>query len=346
MNPGRSQHHSLILLAAALAIQVLLLAAQVRSDQEVRLIRVWAVELVAPLGRSATWVMDGIRGGWNSYVGLRRTNQENAELRTSLDRLKLRNAELEGRAAEADRLAALLNFRQSHDQVPMLAARVIGASPSASGRIAFLDRGSRHGVGRDMGVITPEGVVGKVLAVYPATSQVLLLSDKESGVGALLAGSRTHGPVRGTGDFLLGMEYVSKEVKVDPGEAILTSGQDRIFPKDLPVGTVLEVSPDPRSPFQRIVVRPAAHLDRLEEVLVLLTRQEFAPGGAADTRPASVAVPPPAPRTPRPTPAPAPRPAPATATPAPATPAPALAAPPIPAPNAATPAPAPADTKE
>jgi rod shape-determining protein MreC len=350
MHPGRSQHRSLILLAAALAIQVLLLAAQVRSDQEVRLIRVWAVELVAPLGRSATWIMDGIRGGWNSYIGLRRTDRENTELRATLDRLKLRNAELEGRAAEADRLAALLNFRQSHDEVPMLAARVIGASPSPSGRIAFLNRGSRDGVGLDMGVITPEGVVGKVLAVYPATSQVLLLSDKESGVGALLAGSRTQGPVRGTGDSLLAMEYVAKEVKVTAGETILTSGQDRIFPKDLPVGTVLDVSPDPRSPFHRIVVQPAAHLDRLEEVLVLLTQKQFAPGSVADTQPASAATPPPAPRRPVQTP-PATRPTPAAATqPAAApTPAPAALAPtpdvPTPAPDAPTPAPDPAGTE-
>jgi rod shape-determining protein MreC len=349
MHPGRSQHRSLILLAAALAIQVLLLAAQVRSDQEVRLIRVWAVELVAPLGRSATWIMDGVRGGWNSYIGLRHTNQENVELRATLDRLKLRNAELEGRAAEAERLAALLNFRQSHHEVPMLAARVIGAGPSPSGRIAFLDRGSRDGVDLDMGVITPEGVVGKVLAVYPATSQVLLLSDKESGVGALLAGSRTQSPVRGTGDPLLAMDYVTKEVQVAAGEAILTSGQDRIFPKDLPVGTVLEVTPDPRSPFHRILVQPAAHLDRLEEVLVLLTRQEFANTGATDSRPAGAAVPP-APRTPAPTatatPRPAPRPAPA-ATPPPTPPGPAPAAPapstPTPVPDAPLPdAPAPA----
>lgn len=295
MNPGRNQHRSLILLAAALAIQVLLLAAQIKRDQEVRLIRVWAVEMVAPLGRSATWIVDGIRGGWSNYVAVRGMGQENVALRATLDRLKLRNAELEGRAAEADRLAALLNFRRKHAEVPMLAARVIGASPSASGRIAFLDRGSRDGVELNMGVITPEGVVGKVLAVYPATSQVLLLSDKDSGVGALLAGTRTHGPVRGTGEPLrLGMEYVAKDVMVTAGEAILTSGQDRIFPKDLPVGTVLDVKADPRSPFQQIVVRPAAHLDRLEEVLVLLTRQELAPGAATDTGSAAPPVRPPA----------------------------------------------------
>jgi rod shape-determining protein MreC len=94
-------------------------------------------------------------------------------------------------------------------------------------------------------------------------------------VGALLATSRAQGPVRGSGDPLLGLEYIANDVKIEQGEKILTSGQDRIFPKDLPVGTVVQVQPDRRSPFQKISVKPAARLDGLEEVLVLLTRQEF-----------------------------------------------------------------------
>jgi rod shape-determining protein MreC len=339
MTSGRS-HRSLFLLAASLGIQILLLAAQVKRDQDVRLIRVWAVEIVAPLGRSATWLVDGIRGGWTNYIGVRSLGRENQQLHAENDRLKFRNAELEGRAAEADRLAELLQFRQRNAEVPMLAARVIGASPSISGRVAFLDRGSRDGVALDMGVITPEGVVGKVIAVYPATSQILLVSDKESGVGALLAGTRTQGPVRGSGDPLLDMEYVAKEVKVTPGEAIVTSGQDRIFPKDLPVGVVETVAPDPRSPFQKIVVQPAARLDRLEEVFVLLTRHEFAPGGIGDVRapeaPAAATPAPPATATP----------APATTIARPAVPAtvsapakPPAAAPAAPKPPVATPAP-------
>jgi len=257
-------------------VQVLLLAVQIHRDQQVRLIRVWAVEGVSPLGRGFAWAVGGISGIWNSYIGLRHLRQDNEQLRAETDRLRLRNTKLESRAAEADRLSALLGFRQTHGDVPMLAARVISASPDTGSRIVFVDRGSRDGVRRDMGVITPAGVVGKVLAVYPDTSQVLLLSDKESGVGALLAGSRVQGPVRGSGDPLLTMEYVSNDVKIELGENILTSGQDRIFPKDLPVGTVVEVKPDRRTPFQKISVRPAARLEGLEEVLVLLSRQEFA----------------------------------------------------------------------
>src|SRR5260370_28715433 len=124
-----------------------------------------------------------------------------------------------------------------------------------------------------MGVITPDGVVGKIVAVFPDTSQVLLMGDKDSGVGALLADTRTQGPVKGTGEPLLSLDYISSDEKVTVGEAVLTSGQDRIFPKDLPVGRVVDFVSDPKTPFMKIRIRPAAHLDRLEEVLVLRTRQ-------------------------------------------------------------------------
>ena len=270
-----SRHRSLTLLAAAIAAQLLLLAIQIRRGQQVRLIRVWAIESVSPLGRGAAWSVDGVRGLWNNYVALRHLHEENDQLLTEVGALRLRNSELESRAAEADRLAGLLGFRDSHAEVQMLAARVIGASPDAASRMVFINRGSRDGLRRDMGVITPEGVVGKVFAVYPDTSQVLLLSDKESGVGALLRSSRAQGPARGKGEPLLGLEYISNDVKVEVGENVLTSGQDRIFPKDLPVGTVTDVQPDRRSPFLKISVKPSARLDGLEEVLVLLTRQDF-----------------------------------------------------------------------
>ncbi len=256
---------------------MLLLAIQIKRETQVRLIRIWAVELVSPLGRAAAWSSDGVGGDWSHYIALRHMRQQNESLQAELDRLKMRNAELEGRAAEADRLADLLGFREEHAEVPMLAARVIGGSPDAGSHVVFISRGSRDGLKRDMGVITPEGVVGKVVNVFPDTSQVLLLDDRDSGVGALLASSRTQSPVRGTGDPLLGMEYVSNDVKVEPGEAVLTSGQDRIFPKDLPVGTVAQVKLDRRTLVPGNSDQARSQLDGLEEVLVLLSRHEFAP---------------------------------------------------------------------
>jgi len=101
---------------------------------------------------------------------------------------------------------------------------------------------------------------------------VLLINDKDSGVGALFSATRTHGVVRGSGDPEPRMEYVVNDEKVQTGDAIVTSGEDRIFPKDFPIGTV--ESAKPGNPFQVIRVQPSARLDRLEEVLVLLTQQE------------------------------------------------------------------------
>jgi rod shape-determining protein MreC len=118
-----------------------------------------------------------------------------------------------------------------------------------------------------MGVITPDGVVGKVVEAYPNASQVLLLTDKESGVGAMLADSRIQSPIGGQGEPLLVMKYVPNDDTVNLGERVITSGMDRIFPRDLPVGTVAEIKPG--NPFKQIRVKPAANLERLEEVLVL-----------------------------------------------------------------------------
>jgi rod shape-determining protein MreC len=282
-----SRHKSLTLLATVVVTQVLLLAVQIKRERQVRLIRVWAVELISPLQRIGAWTINGAAHGWGGYIGLRSAQKENDAMRAELDRLKVRNAELEGRALEADRLTALLNFRTAHSEAPMIAAHVIGASPDSGSLVINIDRGSRDGIRRDMGVITPDGVVGKIFAVYPDISQVLLMGDKDSGVGALLADTRTQGPVKGTGEPLLSLGYISSDEKVTVGEAVLTSGQDRIFPKDLPVGKVVDFASDPKTPFMKIRIRPAAHLDRLEEVLVLQTRQELNAKKApdADTAP-------------------------------------------------------------
>ncbi len=270
-----SKHRSLTLLAGVVVAQVLLLAVQIRREQEVRLIRVWAVTLVTPLERAGAWAIDKIEGVWINYLDLRNTRRENTQLRRELAELKLQASRLESRAIEADRLAALLNFRDAHSPVPMLAARVIGSSAAGTSKTIYVNRGEEDGVRKNMAVIIPDGVIGKILEAYPRTAQVLLLTDKESGVGAVLAASRTQGVVRGAGEPLALMDYVITDENVPDGEHILTSGQDRIFPKDLPVGTVIETRPG--NPFKLIRVKPAARLDRLEEVLILLSRQELDP---------------------------------------------------------------------
>jgi rod shape-determining protein MreC len=265
-----SRHRSLTLLTGVLLAQVLLLAVQIKRDSHGRLVRVWAVTAVSPFERSGAWGFGKVRGVWTHYFALLRTVRDNDALRAENDSLKMTVAQLQTRAAEADRLAALLNFKQSHHDVPMVGARVFAASAGTASRTIEIDRGERDGVRRNMAVITPDGAVGKVIEVFRDASQVQLLTDNAGGAGAMLVDSRIQGPVGGTGEPMLIMKYVATEEDVKVGERIVTSGMDKIFPRDIPVGTVIEVKSG--NPFKQIRVRPAAKLDRLEAVIVLLTQ--------------------------------------------------------------------------
>jgi rod shape-determining protein MreC len=266
-----SRHKSVVLLAGVILLQVLLLAVQIKRDSQGRLIRVWTVGAVTPFERAGASGIGGVRGAWHHYFALQNTSRENERLRRENDTMKLQINQLQSRAAEADRLAGLLNFRQTHQNVPMLGARVIGTSADTASQTVYLDRGERDGIRRNMGVITPDGVVGKVIDSYRDTSQVLLLTDKDSGVGAMISESRIQSPVGGVGEPLLAMKYVPNDDAVKTGEHVVTSGMDRIFPRDLPVGTVSQIKDG--NPFKQIRVRPAANLERLEEVIVLLSLQ-------------------------------------------------------------------------
>jgi len=268
-----SRHKSLVLLIGVVVLQVLFLAVQIRRDSQGRLIRVWTVGAVTPFERAGASGVGGIRGVWNHYFALQHTSRDNERLVQENAELKLQLVQLQNKADEADRLAKLLNFRQSHQNVPMLGARVIGASADSATQTIFLDRGERDGIRRNMGVITPDGVVGKVSESYRDTAQVLLLTDKDSGVGAMLAASRIQSPVGGVGEPLLAMKYVANDDTVAIGERVVTSGMDRIFPRDLPVGTVAQIKDG--NPFKQIRLKPAANLESLEDVIVLLTLQQL-----------------------------------------------------------------------
>ena len=291
-----SRHRPLSLLAALILVQVLLLAFQIKRENNVRLVRYWTVQTLTPVERAGTWSFSKIGGLWSGYIGLRNARTENARLQKELDELRMRNRELESQAAEGQRLANLLNFRNAHPEASMLAAEVIGASADPTSHTLFINRGERDHVHRNLAVITPEGVVGKIVEVFPTSSQVLLINDKESGVGALFAGTRTHGVVKGSGDPNPRMDYIVNDEKVQVGDKILTSGEDHIFPKDLPIGKV--ESAKAAAPFQVISIDPAARLDRLEDVLVLLTQQELTPKKTDEAAPS--AANPPAANTPPP----------------------------------------------
>jgi rod shape-determining protein MreC len=266
-----SRHRSLFLLTGVVLLQILLLALQIKRDSEGRLIRVWTVGAFSPFERAGAHGIGHIRDTWRHYFALQHTSRENEQLRRENDELKMQVNQLQSKALEADRLAVLLDFRKSHQNVPMSTARVIATSAGTASATIVIDRGLKSGIKKNMGVITPEGIVGKVVESYDDTAEVLLLTDKDSGVGAMLGNSRIQSPVGGTGEPLLAMKYVANDDVVNVGERVVTSGMDKIFPRDLPIGTITDIKPG--NPFKNIRVRPSANLARLEEVIVLLSLQ-------------------------------------------------------------------------
>ena len=273
-----SRYRNVTILAAILFVQVLGLAVQVKrssDDESTRLIRVWTVGAVSPLEKAIVWCESGLGNLWHDYVYLRGVRQENRDLKFEIERLRLEQVRLSDDAEQARRLQALLGFKEQYI-AKTVAAQVIGSSGSEQSRSIYIDKGTGDGVEKDMAVITADGVVGKVLRAYGSTSQVLLINDQTSGMGVILDRSRLQGVVRGTAAGELALEKVMTDEQVAPGERVVTSGGDQIFPKGLTVGSITKVSPG-ADLFMNIRIRPSANLSKLEEVLVITKKEDRAP---------------------------------------------------------------------
>jgi rod shape-determining protein MreC len=270
-----SRYRNLVILVGVLFLQVLGLAVQVKrsSDaQGTRLIRIWAVDAITPMEKGLVALQNGSGNLWHNYLYLRGVRAENRELKEQIEQMRLKEVRLSEDAAQAQRLQSLLSFKEQYI-TRTVAAQVIGSSGSDLSRGIYIDKGSDEGVQPDMAVITAGGIVGKVLRVYPSTALVLMINDQSSGVGVILEKSRLQGVLAGTPNGEVMMKEVMSDEQVSPGENLLTSGGDQIFPKGLPVGTIAKVGA-PKDLFLSITVKPSANLDRLEEVLVVLQKQE------------------------------------------------------------------------
>jgi rod shape-determining protein MreC len=278
------RYRNLTILVGVLFLQVLGLAVQIKRNVEnepTRLIRVWTVSAVSPFEKAIVWVQTSSSNLWHNYFYLRGVRQENRDLKAEIERLRIEQVRMSEDAGQARRLQTLLGFKEQFISQTM-AAQVIGSSGSEQSRSVYIDKGWRDGIRPDMAVITADGVVGKVLRVFgqkpleASTSEVLLINDQSSGVGAILEKSRLQGILRGSAAGEVVLEKVMADEQVQPGERVLTSGGDQIFPKGLPVGTVVK-SVAGSDLFLNIKVKPSANLSKLEEVLVITKMEDKAP---------------------------------------------------------------------
>jgi rod shape-determining protein MreC len=272
-----SRFKNVLVLVAILLAQTIGLAIQVRrpvessapDGEKVMVLRYWVVSIVTPFERFVHGVGYTVRHGWSNYVDLRHTRQQNQDLQAQIARMRVEQAAFAEDAIQGHRLQELLAFKE-HYVTTTVAAQVIGTSGSDVSRILYIDKGSMDGLKTDQAVITPDGIVGKLRDVFPHTSQVLLISDQTSGAGVLLATTRIRAILRGSPTGRIQINNLTPDARIQPGEKVLTSGGDQVYPRGLPVGTVESVVPDPdHQPYTLIRLRPAVNLDQLAEVLVI-----------------------------------------------------------------------------
>ena len=235
-------------------------------------VRGWAQSIFTPVQTATTGVGGAGVGFFQGLADMRHAQAENESLRGRLSQAENELREARQARDENERLKKLLDFTKdvSYQSIP---ARVVARDPSVWFNSLIINRGSTSGVDLDMPVVTPEGIVGRVVGVGPVSAQVMLITDERAAAGAVvgqLGQSNALGSVRGFGkNGLLEMRYVSGLETVNVGDYVVTTGQDRIYPPGLNVGTVVEVVPGSATTPHTIRVKPGARLDSLQEVAVL-----------------------------------------------------------------------------
>lgn len=259
-----------LLLGIAVVIHVVLISAQVSTASGVPVLQAITFGSFAEVQRFSTSIIDGVRSGWHGYLDLRHVRDENATLRQEVRTLQVRLQEERAQAQRTDNLRQLLELRE-RSGLETIAAEIIAGAASPEFRTITINKGASEGLESDMAVISPAGVVGRVILPSSRAAKVQLLIDRNAAAGALIERTRVQGVVTGVGDGSLRMEYVPGTSDVKTGDLVVTSGIDGIYPKGFVIGTIETVERG-RGSYHEIVVRPAMDITRLEEVLVVRGR--------------------------------------------------------------------------
>lgn len=227
------------------------------------------VEATAPLQNFVSKTIHAVEEFWMKYFALIDVRKENEALKEELDLLRMETARYREIAAASERLQDLLRLK---DEIPwpVTEAQVIGRDPSGWFESVIIDKGNNYGLKMNMPVVDARGVVGRLVSVSANYSKVLLIIDQNSAVDCLVQRSREKGVVKGLSAGLCKLDYVVKTGDVRVGDAVVTSGMDRVFPKGLPVGEVMEVQDTSWEFFRNLKVKPVVDFSKLEDVLVIM----------------------------------------------------------------------------
>jgi rod shape-determining protein MreC len=280
--PKIKEVRAIFVVIPLLILHLALLSLQVQDTAGTILLNKWMLAAEMPIVSGSSQMANGVAGAWRGYVWFRGMRAENEQLQKSLQQLALQNNALRQMKEENSRLRSLVAI---NDIVPFqaLGARVVGRTPGYLSNIIYIDRGSTDGLALDAPVISGNGVIGRIINVFQHQSQVQLITNPDASTGVMIETTHSPGVLRGSGNFALELDYISNTEQINVGDVVVTSGLDRIYPKGLPIGKVID-SRKSNSVFRAIKVEPSTDLVRLEEVSVLTSRPKPEsspiPGGA------------------------------------------------------------------
>ena len=230
--------------------------------------KVYVSDLMGPTLKVVSAPFRFTAGIFDSYFALVDVKRKNSELKKRLDALQLQGQRLPELERENERLRHLLRFMEQRPGT-LTAARVIGEDATNWFKCIIIDKGSGNGIKEKMPVITPDGIVGQAVEVNQWHTKVMILNDTNSAIDVYVAGKQTRGVIAGTGRTTLKMKYVLKNDEVEPGDKLITSGKDGVYPRGLPVGVVIAVNKNVVGLFADVEVMPFNNFRKLDEVLVV-----------------------------------------------------------------------------
>ena len=257
----------LVSLAVLLLSNLLLLSVQARNAEGRLLLRSGSLLLFTPIASTVHFMVDGVTGAVKQYALLYSAQKENLLLREENARLGVELAQLRG-------IDSLISRREVG---PMLQEQflfdtflvpVIWKSPPFYAHRLIINAGSLQGIRKDDAVITPQGIVGRVWATTPFTSEVELITNDSAAAGAMLEDSRLQGVTQGDGSVTLKWNFIPNYESVEVGDIVYTSGTDRLYPKGFPIGRVIR-SRKGGTVYRDIQVEPFVDYLRLEEIMVV-----------------------------------------------------------------------------
>ena len=268
-----SRRSRLITLVSLALIVLVIISYHSDPNREASFLEKAFLEVTGTLQKGLIATTTAIEDLWRDYLALVGLRAENRELKKALERARGNIAELHEQRLVNRRLTRMLKFTTDHD-FESVGARIVAWNPGTWFNTLIVDRGSVDGLGQGMAVVNHQGVIGRIVEVAPHFAKVLLITDYNSSIDALIQRTRARGIFSGRSEKICHLRYIRKNEHVERGDLIVTSGMGGAFPRGIPLGTVTRVIKTGHDIFYSIDVAPSVDFDHLEETLVIIKEKQ------------------------------------------------------------------------